>query len=112
MSNPKNERRINKRVSAKFEISYVHDSDYLISFTKDISADGMFIETDNPPAEGSIIKLIFSLGQAKKIETKAKVIWINKKTSPREHGMGVRFLDMPASVKEELLKAINVVAVL
>lgn len=107
-----NERRLNKRLDTKFEISYVHDHDYLISFTKNISADGMFVETENPPEAGSTIKLIFSIGNLRKMEINAEVIWINKGPSSKDHGMGLKFLHMPARDKEALLKEINIIAVL
>lgn len=106
------ERRINKRTDTKFEISYVHKNDYLISFTKNISADGMFVETESPPPVGSVIKLIFSMDNLKKIEINAEVIWINKGASSKDHGMGLKFLDMPAKDKDTILKEINIVAVL
>jgi len=108
----KDECRINKRADIKFEISYVHENDYLISFTKNISADGMFVETERPSAVGSTIKLIFSIGTLKKIEINAKVMWINKGASSKDHGMGVKFLNMPARDKDAILKEINIVAVL
>jgi uncharacterized protein (TIGR02266 family) len=108
----RDERRLNKRLDAKIEISYVHERDYLISFTKNISADGMFVETERPPAIGSTIKLIFSLGNLEKIETNAEVIWINKGALSKDHGMGLKFLDMPAKDKDAILKEINVVAIL
>lgn len=108
----KGERRINKRTDTKFEVSYVHDHDYLISFTKNISADGMFVETETPPQAGSTIKLIFSLGHLKKMEVDAEVIWINKGPLSKDHGMGLKFLNMPARDKEALLKEINIIAVL
>jgi uncharacterized protein (TIGR02266 family) len=108
----KDEHRINKRAEIKFEISYVHENDYLISFTKNISADGMFVETEIPPAVGSTIKLIFSIGNLKKIEINAKVMWINKGALSKDHGMGLKFLNMPAKDKDVILKEINIVAVL
>ena len=108
----KDERRINKRLDTKFEISYVHENDYLISFTKNISADGMFVETEKPPALESIIKLIFSIGNLKKIEINAKVMWINNGASSEDTGMGVKFLNMHAGDKDAILKEINIVAVI
>ena len=108
----KDERRINKRADIKFEISYVHENDYLISFTKNISADGMFVETEKPPAVGSTIKLIFSIGNLKKMEINAEVMWINKGALSKDHGMGLKFLNMPARDKDAILKEINIVAVL
>ena len=108
----KDERRINKRLDTNIEISYVHEHDYLISFTKNISADGMFVETEKPPAVGSTIKLVFSIGNLKKIETNAEVIWINKGALSKDHGMGLKFINMPARDKDAILKEINIVAVL
>ena len=108
----KDERRINKRVDTKFEISYVHENDYLISFTKNISADGIFVETESPPEVGSTIKLIFSTGNLKKIEINAKVMWINKGASSKDPGMGLKFLNIPSRDKDAILKEINIVAVL
>ena len=108
----KDERRINKRSDTKFEISYVHENDYLISFTKNISADGMFVETEKPLVVGSTIKLIFSISNLKKIEINAKVMWINKGALSKDPGMGVKFLNMSAIDKDAILKEINIVAVL
>jgi uncharacterized protein (TIGR02266 family) len=108
----KDECRINKRANIKFEISYVHENDYLISFTKNISADGMFVETEKPLAVGSTIKLILSIGNLKKIEINAEVMWINKGALSKDHGMGLKFLNMPARDKDAILKEINIVAVL
>jgi Tfp pilus assembly protein PilZ len=72
----------------------------------------MFVDTERPPAVGSTIKLIFSIGNLKKIEINAKVMWINKGASSKDAGMGVKFLNMPARAKDAILKEINVVAVL
>jgi Tfp pilus assembly protein PilZ len=108
----KDERRIDKRSDTKFEISYVHENDYLISFTRNISVDGMFVESEMPPALGSTIKLIFSIGNLNKIEINAKVMWINKCDSSKDPGMGLKFLNMSARDKDAILKEINRVAVL
>jgi Tfp pilus assembly protein PilZ len=56
--------------------------------------------------------LIFSIGNLKKIEINAKVMWINKGASSKDTGMGVKFLNMPARAKDAILKEINIVAVL
>lgn len=108
----KEERRNHKRVDTKFEVSYVHKNDYLISFTKNISADGMFVATENPPAVGSTIKLVFSIGHLRNMEINAEVVWVNKGPLSKDHGMGLKFLHMPARDKDAFLKEINVVAVL
>jgi Tfp pilus assembly protein PilZ len=106
------ERRSNKRIPARFKINYVSDRDYLISYTKDLSVDGMFICTQNPQPVGVIIKLTFSIGKIDQISIDAKVVWINSSNIEGESGMGMHFIDTPDFIKEEILKAVNKIAVL
>ena len=106
------ERRINKRVPAKFKVTYVSDRDFLISYTKDLSVDGMFICTQNPQPAGETIKLTFSIGKIDQVTIDAKVVWINSSNIEDESGMGVHFIDTPDFIKEEILKAVNKIAVL
>jgi Tfp pilus assembly protein PilZ len=106
------ERRSNKRISAKFKINYVSDRDYLISYTKDLSVDGMFICTQNPQLAGETIKLTFSIGKIDHVSIDAKVVWINSSNIEGESGMGVHFIDTPDFIKEEILQTFNKIAVL
>ncbi len=53
------ERRINQRIPAEFQVNYVHDGDYLISQSRDISIDGMFICTQNPAPVKEMTTLSF-----------------------------------------------------
>jgi len=104
------ERRVHERVATEFKVSYIHDGDYLISYSKDISADGMFIFTEAPPAVGECPQVTFSLNN-REITLKAEVIWVNTSTSPKDRGMGVRFINLPAKLKQEILAMIKRVAV-
>ena len=109
---PQADRRINKRVPAEFRVNYIHDGDYLISYSKDLSVDGMFIYTEHPTAVDDTSKLTFSIGELKDLSITAKVIWINKSKSPKDSGMGVQFIDPPKKLNEAILKIINRVALL
>jgi len=106
------ERRSTKRVRAKYEINFIHEGDYLISFSKDISVDGMFIQTDNFPDVGDTTTLTFSIGDLNKVSVDAKVVWVNDVESTKDAGMGVRFVNPPKYLKETILKIVNRVAVL
>ncbi len=106
------ERRSNKRIPAKFKINYVHDKDYLISYTKDLSVDGMFICTKNPPEAGEITKLTFSIGQIDNVTIEAIVAWVNSSERESELGMGVQFIDPTEFLTKEILKTVNKIAVL
>ncbi len=106
------ERRKNKRIPAKFKLTYIHEGDYLISFTKDISVGGMFIYTENPPPVGDCPELFFSIGELRNIKIKTRVVWVNKAPSPKDTGVAVEFLDLNESMKEAILKYVNRIAVL
>jgi len=106
------ERRINRRIPAKYEISYIHDGDYLISFSKDISIDGMFVHTDKVLPVGNLTELTFSIGELEQITVKAKVVWVNDSANTADYGMGIKFVEPPSALKETILKILNRVAVI
>ena len=106
------ERRIKKRVPAKFKVSYIHEEDYLISFSKDISADGMFLYTKNPPPVGDTPMLTFSIDDLREISVTARVIWVNRARSETDSGIGVQFLDASPLLKKAILQFVNRVAII
>jgi uncharacterized protein (TIGR02266 family) len=106
------DRRSSIRVPGKYEINFINEGDYLISFSKDISVDGMFIQTDSAPAVGELTKLTFSIGNVEKVSVNAKVVWVNDSESSGDPGMGVRFVKPPKKLKETILALVKKVAVL
>ncbi len=105
------ERRKNPRIPTQFEVNVVNDDDYVISLSKDISADGMFIATSNPPPVGTTQTLIFSIGDLQQISVKAMVMWIHPQNNGRDQGMGVQFIDVSDELKDAILHIVNRVAV-
>jgi uncharacterized protein (TIGR02266 family) len=107
------DRRIIQRFPLDFRVDFIHDGDYIISCSKDISMDGMFISTSNPPPVGTHVNLIFSSEGHLDIEVTALVVWIKKSTMYRNPGMGVQFLSsLPKQVKKNILKNIDQVMIL
>ncbi|MEW6671258.1 MAG: PilZ domain-containing protein [Thermodesulfobacteriota bacterium] len=106
------ERRERKRVPVKFRVDCIHEEDYLISFSKDISADGMFIHTENPPEVGRQIELHFSIDGVEKLEVPARVVWVNRAGSKKDFGLGVKFIRPRVMVKDSIMRAVNKVAIL
>ena len=104
--------KTNMNAPAELEIRYVHEGDYIISFSKDISVGGMFIFTENPFHEGDTLKMIFSIGDLKEAPANAEVVWVNHCHSKKDRGIGVRFLNLSSSIKEAILKSVNRVAIL
>ncbi len=105
------ERRHNTRIPAEFIVNYIHDGDYVISLSKDISADGMFIHTDNPPPVGDTPTLVFSIGALHDVSVLSQVMWVNTRDNGLDRGMGVQFLNIPDKLRETVLRIVNKVAV-
>ena len=106
------ERRGNQRIPSRFEINYVNEGDYLISYTKDLSVDGMFVSTKNPPAVGEETKLTFSIGNIDRVTVDARVIWTSSSDQDEKAGMGVEFIDPPDYLRAAILESIKKIAVL
>lgn len=106
------ERRTSDRASLKFQVSYIHKGDYLISFSRDISVDGMFLTTDSPPPVGDYPQLSFSIGELEEVTVTAKVVWVSNPGNITGAGMAVQFLELPPVLKETILKIVHRVSVL
>jgi uncharacterized protein (TIGR02266 family) len=107
------DRRIGMRVPVNFKVDYIHKGDYILSFNKNISVDGMFICTENPPRVGQHIELIYPVGEGQEVEVAAIVVWVNMTAPGKERGMGVQFLSpLPPALKECIVQIVGRVAVL
>lgn len=104
------QRRSQHRVAARFKVDYAHEDNYLISYSKDISIDGMFICTKNPPAVGTYLRLVFSIEGIHEVMVGARVVWAAA-TGTDNPGMGVKFLDPPEHLKEAVLDMVNRIAI-
>ena len=107
------DRRIISRLPVDFRVDYIHSGDYMISCSKDISMDGMFINTDSSPPVGTHVNLIFPVEDHLDVEVAALVVWSRKKSSYQKPGMGVQFLSpLPQTVKKNFLKDIDRIVIL
>ena len=106
------ERRGNQRVPSRFEINYINEGDYLISYSKDLSVDGMFVSTNSPPSVGEETKLTFSIGDIDRVTVDARVVWVSTSDLEEKGGMGVEFIDPPDSLRDAVLESIKKIAVL
>lgn len=101
------------RVPSDFRVDYIHEGDYIISTSKDISVDGMFICTENPPPPGMHLSLIFSIGELQGVEIGCLVVWGKLNGPSKERGMGVQFVDsLPEHIKSSLMRVVHRITVL
>ncbi len=106
------ERRVSERTPVKFKINYIHEGDYLISNSKDISVSGMFIYTENSPSIGEMITLAFSLEDTEQLKVNAKVVWKNDSKNDNDKGIGVKFIEPNSQLNEMILKIVKRVAII
>ena len=107
------DRRFIQRFPVDFRVDFIHAGDYMISCSKDISMDGMFINTNTPPPVGTHVNLIFPADDKLEVEIAALVVWNREKSSYQKPGMGVQFLTpLPQTVKKNFLKDIDRIVIL
>ena len=105
------ERRESRRAPLKFGINYLQEGDFLISYSRDISADGMFINTENPLPANQRVTLTFSLEGSDAFTVDARVIWAHREGEKKDHGMGVKFIQPTKKLQSAILSIVNKVAV-
>ena len=75
--------------------------EFLAEYSIDISVGGMFIRTDHPRPEGSMIYLQFALRDGHKlIEGLGKVVRVNPPGAGGVPGMGVEFVNLDQDSSE------------
>lgn len=86
------------RVAITLEVNYKTELDFLNSYTRNISAGGMFIRTIYPLPEGTELNIKFAIPEIKAdFSILAKVVWAAKPESgsnQEESGMGINFINM------------------
>jgi len=106
-------RRYEDRVPVDFQVDFIHEGDYVLSFSKNISLGGMFLCTPEPLEPGSKVKLIFPVEEHYQAEVLAVVVWINRSPNVEEIGMGVQFISpLSSDLKESIMKDIKRVEIL
>jgi type IV pilus assembly protein PilZ len=110
------DRREHERVLVNFEVDYRCDDTFLFAYITDLSAMGIFVQTDKPLPPGTLLNLRFRPSAGAEIDVEGRVIWVNRPRpeSPesRNPGMGVQFVDLTPSQREQILGLIRTFAYL
>jgi len=102
----RHERRIAQRVPTALPVHYIHDGEYVKSRCRDISIDGMYLCTDEPPAVNMTTVVNFFLDDVGEVEAEAEVVWVDR----RSGGMAVRFIDLPVAARKSILGFVTTAA--
>ena len=105
--------RTENRVPVEFQVEYIHEGDYVLSFSKNISLGGMFLCAPDPLEPGSKLRLIFPVKEHYQAEVMAVVVWVNNSLKAGRMGMGVQFMSpLSTDLKESIMKKIKRIEIL
>lgn len=95
-------RRRYRRRTVRVLVDYAAGGGPRSDLATTLGAGGLFIETDDPAAEGAPLKLRFSLPDSDRVhEIEGRVVWTRRPRPGDFHapGMGVEFTDRLARAK-------------
>src|SRR5438105_2233806 len=73
------ERREHERVLVNFEVDYKDGDTFLFAYITDLSAMGIFIQTETPHPPGTHLNLRFQPPGSPQIDIEGRVIWVNRR---------------------------------
>ena len=102
------------RYSARFAVRFANVQDFVLQYAANISAGGVFVETDDPPAMDSVVRVSMELpGGGPPVEAKAVVVHRVTPQQARERqtpaGVGVQFVDADDKFRERIDFAIETI---
>ncbi|MDH5672404.1 MAG: TIGR02266 family protein [Myxococcales bacterium] len=109
------ERRIHPRYETSVKVDYANGDTFLFAYLQNISQMGIFIRTDDPLEVGTNLRLRFPIDGDEPLTLDGEVTWINPYREGGENinpGMGVRFVDLTAERREQVVELVRTVAYL
>jgi uncharacterized protein (TIGR02266 family) len=108
------EQRIHTRIKTDFELTIQHAGTYPWTSLRNLSAGGVFVQTDTPQEAGSIVSMQLSLPGDKEImDIQGQVVWIRQASSTTAPGMGIEFTAISSKHQQKIISFIgNILAVL
>jgi type IV pilus assembly protein PilZ len=109
------ERRQYERFDTSISVDYSSGDTFLFSYIQNISEMGIFIRSDTPLPIGTTLELRFAPDGETPMEILGEVTWINPYRPFGDNlnpGMGVRFRDLSADLRERIVALVRTVAYL
>lgn len=109
------ERRIHQRYETSIAVDYASGDTFLFASLQNISEMGIFIRTETPLAIGTRLMLRFHVDESAPLVLDGEVTWINPYRESGDNlnpGMGVRFIELTAERREQVVELVRTVAYL
>lgn len=95
------ERRVHPRLHLSVVVDFASANNFYSGTTRDISAGGLFIESDVALQVGARITVDLQLLKTK-VKAESEVVWVLIDDGGKTVGMGVRFVSLPPSVRDRI----------
>lgn len=110
------DRRKFERVLVDWSVDYKANDTFLFAYISDISEMGIFVRTETPEPPGTRLNLRFTPPKSEPLELEGQVTWINPprpgEGPNRQPGMGIRFMDLTPTQRDQLLRLVRTFAYL
>lgn len=109
------ERRIYERFDTTVKVDYASGETFLFAYLTNISEMGIFVRTESPLPIGSGLRLRFHINDEDSLEFDGEVMWVNPVRAVGDNlnpGMGVRFANLTAEQREQVVALVRTVAYL
>jgi type IV pilus assembly protein PilZ len=110
------ERREHQRFDTSIAVDYASGETFLFAYLQNISEMGIFIRTDHPAKVGTHLRLRFHVdAEENPLTLDGVVTWINPLRASGDNlnpGMGVRFMELSADKREQVVSLVRTVAYL
>ena len=104
-------RRAFPRVSARFAVRFATVQDFVLEYAANISAGGVFVQTWEPPALETVVRVEMELPGSGPVQARGRVVHrvsredaVRRGTTP---GMGVQFIEATDEFREKIDSAIE-----
>jgi uncharacterized protein (TIGR02266 family) len=106
------DRRAFQRYEARFKVAFVNVQDFVLQYAANISAGGVFVQTDDPPELHEVVSISMELpGGGPAVETKAVVVHRVTLEEAQERntpaGAGVQFVEASDQFRERIERALE-----
>ena len=109
------ERRLHERFDTSISVDYSSGDTFLFSYIQNISEMGIFIRSDEPMPIGTTLDLRFGPDEREQLEIRGEVVWVNPLRADGDNvnpGMGVRFVNLTAELRERVVSLVRTIAYL
>jgi type IV pilus assembly protein PilZ len=109
------DRRTDDRYDVEWAVDCVASDTFLFASITNISAMGIFVTTTEPLKRGTRLLLTFAPPGGTSFKLEGTVAWVNVVREGGDNpnpGMGIRFINLTAAMRERLVEEIRTIAYL